>query len=243
MFTRKQAIPISSIVLTCEHAGNIVPKNLKNYLAENSWVLSTHRGYDLGIYNIFQYLSGKLTTNSYAHTISRLVVDVNRSIGNPQLFSKYMSNLDEKGQGLILKSYYYPYRNKVERKLEKLLNNKKGLILHISLHSFTPVLCGKRRDAKIGILFDPKSKNELKFSKLLQKNLKEFNSFSSVKLNYPYNGTDDGFTTYLRKRFGSRYIGIELELNQNICKQKNISAKILEAIRMSVSLDDYSTKF
>jgi hypothetical protein len=34
-------------------------------------------------------------------------------------------------------------------------------------------------------------------------------------LNYPYQGTSDGFTTHLRKKFpDSQYVGIELEVNQ-----------------------------
>jgi hypothetical protein len=36
-----------------------------------------------------------------------------------------------------------------------------------------------------------------------------------VKMNQPYKGTDDGFTTYLRKKFDpEHYAGIELEVNQ-----------------------------
>ena len=35
-----------------------------------------------------------------------------------------------------------------------------------------------------------------------------------VRRNYPYLGISDGFTTHLRKAFGPRYAGIELEVNQ-----------------------------
>jgi hypothetical protein len=36
-----------------------------------------------------------------------------------------------------------------------------------------------------------------------------------VRRNYPYSGTSDGFTAYLRRRFPAGvYIGIELEINQ-----------------------------
>jgi hypothetical protein len=37
----------------------------------------------------------------------------------------------------------------------------------------------------------------------------------SVRRNYPYRGTADGFTTYLRRQLSSSpYLGIELEINQ-----------------------------
>jgi len=37
-----------------------------------------------------------------------------------------------------------------------------------------------------------------------------------IRMNYPYKGKSDGFTTSLRKIFPNDYIGIELEINQNI---------------------------
>jgi hypothetical protein len=37
----------------------------------------------------------------------------------------------------------------------------------------------------------------------------------TLRLNYPYRGTADGFTVYLRHRFPSAaYLGIEIEVNQ-----------------------------
>jgi hypothetical protein len=36
-----------------------------------------------------------------------------------------------------------------------------------------------------------------------------------IRFNDPYKGTDDGFTTWLRKKYNdSEYIGIEIEVNQ-----------------------------
>jgi predicted N-formylglutamate amidohydrolase len=35
-----------------------------------------------------------------------------------------------------------------------------------------------------------------------------------VRLNYPYHGASDGLTTSLRRTFGPRYLGVEIELNQ-----------------------------
>jgi hypothetical protein len=35
-----------------------------------------------------------------------------------------------------------------------------------------------------------------------------------LRRNYPYRGQSDGLTTALRRQFGARYLGIELEINQ-----------------------------
>jgi hypothetical protein len=37
-----------------------------------------------------------------------------------------------------------------------------------------------------------------------------------IRMNYPYLGKADGFTTSLRQEFQEQYIGIELELNQKL---------------------------
>jgi hypothetical protein len=45
--------------------------------------------------------------------------------------------------------------------------------------------------------------------------LRVYASALKTRLNYPYLGTADGFTVYLRRRFPpDAYLGIELEINQ-----------------------------
>ena len=50
-------------------------------------------------------------------------------------------------------------------------------------------------------------------------------------MNFPYLGTDDGFTTYLRTKFADAdYAGIELEVNQIFSNQNKMNFEIKEAI-------------
>lgn len=105
----------------------------------------------------------------------------------------------------------------------------------MALHSFTPVLRGKRRETGIGILFDPRRKEELEYSKRLKRHLEDLFPRTNVQFNLPYKGTDDGFPTYLREVFPKRYIGIELEVNQRLCKQYGVGEKISEALTRSIS--------
>ncbi len=88
--------------------------------------------------------------------------------------------------------------------------------LHISVHSFTPVLRGVRRSADIGLLYDSRRilEKELVKSWLWTLSLE---SPHRVRRNYPYLGRSDGFTTALRRQFpAARYLGIELEINQRL---------------------------
>jgi predicted N-formylglutamate amidohydrolase len=83
------------------------------------------------------------------------------------------------------------------------------------MHSFTPVLKGEVRRADVAFLYDPASQVERDLCDGWSSRLKLARPDLRVRRNYPYRGTDDGFTTALRAEFGERkYAGIELEVNQ-----------------------------
>lgn len=230
------------IILTCEHAGNDVPEAYKHLFSNKEDVLYTHRGYDIGALEIAKAFEDALKTELYYTTISRLLVEANRSEDNPQLFSRFTDILDKDEKDEILSRYYTPYREKVKQSILQALEH--GPVIHLSIHSFTPVLEGKVREAEVGILFDPARS----FEKLVAKNMiNELNSLSpslKVVANSPYKGTDDGFTTYLRNITDqNRYAGIEIEVNQKfftdheevIGKLKNVLITAVRRTALSVN--------
>jgi len=88
-------------------------------------------------------------------------------------------------------------------------------VVHVGVHTFTPTLNGKKRTADVGLLFDPARKAEVDFCEVWLHALHWEAPLLRVKKNYPYKGTSDGLTTALREKFAaSRYVGIELEVNQ-----------------------------
>ena len=89
-------------------------------------------------------------------------------------------------------------------------------MIHLSCHSFTPRLAGEWRLTDIGLLFDPARAHEALLCSAWRKALAR--TRLRVRRNHPYKGTDDGLTTDLRARFGPRYIGIEVEVNQKFPK-------------------------
>ena len=47
--------------------------------------------------------------------------------------------------------------------------------------------------------------------------MRTINPRLSLRMNYPYRGVNDGHVTALRRRFGADgYLGLELEINQNL---------------------------
>jgi predicted N-formylglutamate amidohydrolase len=88
-------------------------------------------------------------------------------------------------------------------------------VIHISAHSFVPVLNGYTRNADIGLLYDPGRPTERALCARWRQSLGARASRLRVRRNYPYRGYADGLTTHLRRRYGRRgYVGVEIEVNQ-----------------------------
>ncbi len=205
-----------SYLITCEHAGNKVPKPYRKLFGGKEELLETHRGYDIKALEVAKFLSAALPAQLFYSPTSRLLVDVNRSPRNRALFSEFTRGLalDEKEK--ILKRYYEPYRFMVESEISRQIETGHKLI-HLGIHSFTPELHGKVRTADIGLLYDPAREGEKVFCRHWQDAIRRLSNGLVVRRNYPYLGKTDGLITYLRKHFSAKdYIGIELEINQRI---------------------------
>lgn len=196
-----------------------MPEEFQYLFKGNEEVLSTHRAYDPGAFEIATYLSEHLQAPLFACHNTRLLVETNRSLNSAELFSEFSRNLDEKQQKEILHQFYHPYRNQV---MDAAYLSRKP-VLHISVHTFTPVWQGKKREVDIGLLFDPKRKSESDFCIKWQLALQENMPGKKICLNEPYLGIADGFTTYLRTQYPERdYLGIEIEINQQYYFDKQL---------------------
>ncbi|HXF29203.1 MAG TPA: N-formylglutamate amidohydrolase [Chlamydiales bacterium] len=205
-----------TVVITCEHAGRVVPEKYKPLFTDFSKLLETHRGYDLGAYSLAQQISKELGVTLDFQPVSRLVIDMNRSLDNPSLFSEVMKPLQLTEKQEIIDLYYTPYREKVRQRVAQALHKSKK-VLHLSIHSFTPVMDGKVRQVDIGLLFDPQRSDEQQFCSSLRDALSQKSPYRVLD-NEPYLGTDDGLTTTFRTLFGKRYSGIEIEVNQKFAQ-------------------------
>ena len=232
MSSGKQNVQAMILILTCEHAFPDIPEKYKELFLKDIEVLKTHEAFDPGAFDLFQELE-VLADASHYQKISRLLIESNRSEWHKSLFSRYTETLTVKEKKELLQTYYVPYRNEVINSIKEFINAGERVV-HISIHSFTPVLYDKQRNADIGLLYDPQRKAEKEFSKkwkeLLLANAPDF----KVRFNYPYLGKSDGFTTSLRKLFPQNYVGIELEMNQKWVLRDKVNTKMIEAIKTSV---------
>lgn len=199
-------------LVTAEHAGRDIPAEVATCFAQDSAVLDTHEAYDPGTWDMAQAL-GQQADACYIHPTSRLVVEINRSLHHPKLFSRFTKPLPQEIRQQLIQRYYLPHRQSVEHWIRQQVADGYQ-VYHVGVHSFTPVLGEKIRNADIGLLYDPASPMETAFANDWLHLLRAHNPALICRRNYPYLGKADGFTTYLRKLFPNSYAGIELEVNQ-----------------------------
>lgn len=201
-------------LITCEHGGNRIPSRYRHLLAGFEALLQSHRGYDAGALALARELAKALAAPLFFSSTSRLLIDLNRSIGHPRLYSEATRGAPAGVRSEILERYYRPHRNKVEADIAAAVAHG-SRVIHIASHSFTPMLDGIVRNADIGLLYDPARSGEAELCRRWQAQLRMLAPNLKVRRNYPYAGKSDGFTAYLRRRFPAEvYIGIELEISQ-----------------------------
>ena len=211
-----QAVAGDSFLITCEHGGNRIPSPYRALFRDDRALLETHRGYDPGALVMARELARAFKAPLVFSTVSRLLVDLNRSIGHRQLFSHATRRVPAKVREEIVARYYRPYRAQAERLVRRAVSRGRRVI-HISSHSFTPQLHGEVRNAEVGLLYHPARRREAALSARWKASLAASAPRLRVRRNYPYLGKHDGLTAYLRRRFPSgAYTGIELEVNQRI---------------------------
>jgi len=210
--SRRNAAPSDLILITCEHAGNRVPRAYAHVL--RGAPLASHRGWDPGALPLARRIARRLQVPLRSVMWSRLLVESNRSIENPRIWSRWTARLPREERERILDRYWWPHRREVDQTVRRAVESGRRVV-HVAVHTFTPVLAGEVRRADVGLLYDSTRKQEREFCLRWRSNLRELDPTLRVRLNYPYRGAADGLPTWLRRRFPSaRYLGIELEVNQ-----------------------------
>jgi len=213
---KAHCLAMDSFIVTCEHGGNRVPAPYRRLFRGQQTVLDSHRGYDPGALVMAKSLAHALAAPLVASTVSRLVIDLNRSLGHPRVWSSATRGAPRELLAGIVERHYRPYRAEVERLVRRSVSHGRRVI-HVSSHSFTPVLDGSVRRTDVGLLYDPARRGEALLGARWKASLALIAPQVKVRRNYPYAGKADGLTSALRVTFPDRaYIGLELEINQRI---------------------------
>lgn len=149
----------TSVILTCEHAGVAVPRQLDSLgLGPDDY--KCHYAVDIGVRDVTHYLSELLDAPAILGNYSRLVVDLNRDVDHPTTFATtgddkiVLGNLDlsEQDKTKRLTEIYHPYQKALAAMLDR-AQAAGGVPLVVSVHSYTPVFFNFRRPWEIAFMY------------------------------------------------------------------------------------------
>lgn len=225
------------LIVSCEHGGNDVPSEFAELFRGRKRLLASHRGFDPGTLELATICARRLKAPLVVSTVTRLLVDLNRSPGHRAQFSELTRELPDQTRQDIVARYYLPHRRRVESLAQRAIRGG-TVAIHVSVHSFTPVRNGRQRRADVGLLYDPSRAAERNFCDRWLAALGERRPDLRLRRNYPYRGVADGLTTWLRKRLpANQYAGIELEVNQRWPRRGSRAwQKLMENIAKSLAV-------
>lgn len=144
------------VLILCEHASNRVPACLGG-LGVTEDVLRSHVAWDPGALGVARALRRRLSAMLISGNVSRLVYDCNRPPSAESAIPERSEIFDIPGnRGLSaaqradrVEKVYLPF---VQAVSERIKTHNAVLELIVTIHSFTPVFHGQKRDVELGIL-------------------------------------------------------------------------------------------
>ncbi|NTF32491.1 N-formylglutamate amidohydrolase [Rhizobium skierniewicense] len=200
-FTNDEAKPVvvenplgkGRVLLVCEHASHTLPARFGT-LGLSEEVRTSHIAWDPGALAVSRLLSRSLDATVIYQNYSRLIYDCNRPPESPSAMPVTSeiydipgnANLSEAERSARTASLYIPFHDRVR----ELVAARDNMVL-VTMHSFTPVYHGKRREVEIGLLHDADTRLVDAMLDHVQ------NGKFRVERNQPY-GPEDGVTHTLR---------------------------------------------
>jgi predicted N-formylglutamate amidohydrolase/dipeptidyl aminopeptidase/acylaminoacyl peptidase len=221
-FRVREGQPTSPFLLTCDHAGRVIPSSL-GALGLPEAELTRHIAWDIGAAQLSERLSAKLGAFLILQTYSRLVIDCNR----PLDASSSIADLSEAtvipgNQGLTSQeaerraaAIFRPYHERIERELLRRQNLGTPTI-YVAVHSFTPRYLNVDRDMHVGVLYG----KDARFAHQVLARLRADGRWV-VGDNEPYqvSETTDYGVIYHAERRGIPYV--ELEIRQDLIAESS----------------------
>lgn len=144
-------------VLVCEHASRMIPAAFGG-LGLDAAARVSHAAWDIGALDLALELMAELDAPLVAARISRMIYDCNRPpeaadacpVQSERIAIPGNAGLSPADKRRRVQAIYDPFRAAVARTLD----NRPGRPAMITVHSFTPVWHGRRREVELGVLHD-----------------------------------------------------------------------------------------
>lgn len=147
-------------LFVCEHASNAFPEEFGD-LGLDPAVREAHVAWDPGALGVARSLSDRLDSPLVAATVSRLIYDCNRPPDSPSAMPRSSEAYDIPGNHDLqpadrlarTEAVYLPFQAALTRQLACLLAGGRRPVI-VTVHSFTPVWFGQKREVQLGIIHD-----------------------------------------------------------------------------------------
>jgi len=159
-FTVVNPLGRAKVLLICDHASRAVPRVLEN-LGLSDTDLAKHVGWDIGAAALTLELSRRWDAPAVLSGFSRLVVDCNRTLGEPTSMPAVSDGIAVPGNARLTDEQaaaraaacYWPYHEAVSAALDRFAAAGVAPAV-VSMHSFTPRMNGMDRPWHVGVLWD-----------------------------------------------------------------------------------------
>ena len=178
-----------SVVLVCEHASNRIPDFLGD-MGLSVDARQSHIAWDPGALAVAKLMAESMSAPLVHGGVSRLVYDCNRPPeakgAMPERSEDYLipANvaLSAQARQSRVEGVYTPFTKALSGLIA---DNRSSLELMVTIHSFTPVYHGQKREVELGILHGVDDR----FAKAMMASLPSDQPFV-VRLNEPYAAAD-----------------------------------------------------
>lgn len=205
------------VVLVCEHAGQSIPAFINSFGFEAD-VMSSHIAWDIGAAELARALSKTLDAPLILQRYTRLAYDCNRDFDASDAVVEESDNISipaNAGLGLQDKQrrfdeIYQPFEQAISGLLNLRLNSAQESIL-VTVHSFTPLYKGQRRELELGILHD----DDTRLADALLVQTERETSYQAAR-NKPYSPEDGVTHTLITHGIKRNLANVMLEIRNDL---------------------------
>jgi len=204
-------------LIVCEHASRFIPPGFGD-LGLDDAALNSHIAWDPGALAVAEAMSSLLDAPLVAQRFSRLLYDCNRPPESesavPAVSEIYRvpgnAGLSAADRQARAERFYVPFRDALAGCIDRRVKAGRAPVI-ITVHSFTPVYMGARRETELGILHD----TDARFADALLEATKAATA-RVIHRNQPY-GPQDGVTHTLVEHGVARgLLNVMLEVRNDL---------------------------
>lgn len=218
--------PDAPVFLTCEHASDRLPAGWSWPEADRR-LSGTHWAWDPGAAEITRALAAALRAPAVLSRFTRLLADPNRPEDAETLFRaeadgapvELNRRIDEAERARRLERFHRPYHAAIDRHLAA---HRGGIVF--SIHTFTPVYEGTRREVEVGVLFDTQEALAERAAEAIRA------AGFRTALNEPWSGRAGLIYAAERHAGAHGRRALELEVRQDLAARPEVRARLVEVL-------------